>query len=239
MRRVSSILALLCSLLLVMTACGGDGGQQPATETEPKTRTTDAPKTARKIPEPGQTLSPGTKYVTTEFKPGFSFRVVDEGWEVVGPEIADIMDIAQPEPFITISFNNPQKIYDPKKPTEQVVIPEPKDWVAWFQNHPYLDTGKSVPVTIGGVSGVQFEMELSSAPRNYPEYCRPIACVPLWPLSDGGSFDAFLGAPDRVTILEVAGETVIIDIAGQNDKFEEMLPKAQEVLDTVEWEASS
>lgn len=58
----------------------------------------------------------------------------------------------------------------------------------------------------------------------------------MWPLSDGGSFDAFLGDPDLVTIVEVAGETVIIDITGQADKFEEQLPKAKKVLETVEWE---
>jgi hypothetical protein len=229
---------LLCSLILVVAACGGDGGQGADTKIE-SARTTETQKTAREIPEPGQTLAPGTEYVTTEFEPGFSFRVVDKGWEVVGPEIPDIMDIAQPEPFIAISFTNPQKVYDPKRPTEQVAIPEPKDWVAWHQNHPYLKTGKPTPVTIGGVSGVQFESELSSAPRNYPEYCDPIPCVPMWPLSDGGSFDAFLGDPDLVTIVEVAGETVIIDITGAADKFEEQLPKAKKVLETVEWENQS
>jgi hypothetical protein len=238
MRRVLTMLALLCSLVLIMTACGRDGEQGADTKTEP-TRTTEAAQTPKKIPEPGQTLAVGTEYVTTEFQPGFSFRVVDKGWQVVGPEIPDIMDIAQTDPFITISFTNPQKIYDPKRPTEQVLIPEPKDWVAWHQNHPYLKTGKITPVTIGGVSGAQFESELSSAPRNYPEYCRPIPCVPMWPLSDGGSYDAFLGDPDLVTIVEVSGETVIIDITGQEDKFEEMLPKAKKILETVEWKDGS
>jgi hypothetical protein len=221
-----------------MIACGSDDGQKANTKTEP-TRATESAQKVKKVPEPGQTLAVGTEYVTTEFKPRFSFRVADKGWEVVGPEITDIMDIAQPEPFITIGFNNPQKIYDPKRPTEQVAMPEPKDWVAWFQNHPHLKSGKMAPVTIGGVSGVQFESELSSAPRKYPEYCRPVPCVPLWPLSDGGSFDAFLGDPDLVTIVEVAGETVIIDITGQADKFEEQLPKAKKVLETVEWKAAS
>jgi hypothetical protein len=42
-----------------------------------------------------------------------------------------------------------------------------------------------------------------------------------------------------ITILKVAGETVIIDITGQIDKFEKLLPKADKVLKTVEWEATS
>jgi hypothetical protein len=238
MSRVGSVLILHCSFVLITAACGADGGQQAATEIEPTTRTTEASKTAKKIPEPGLHLSAGNKYVTTKFEPAFSFRVVDEGWEVPAPEIKDIMAIAQPEPFIFISFNNPQKVYDPKRPTERVAMPEPKDWVGWFQDHPHLKTGKPTRVTVGGVSGVQFDTELTSAPSKYPEYCRPVPCVPLWPLSDGGSFDAYLGDPDRVTILDVAGETVIIDITGQKDKFEELLPKAQKVVDTVEWKAT-
>jgi hypothetical protein len=164
--------------------------------------------------------------------------VVDEGWETSFPETKDGMDIGQLKPFIGIAFNNPQQVYDPKRPTEQVRMPEPKNWVAWFQNHPYLKTGKPTPVTIGGVSGVQIESELPSAPRNYPGFCGPIACIPLFPLSVGG-IDAYLGDTDQFAILKVAGETVIIDITGEKDKFEELLPKAQKILETVEWKDAS
>ena len=88
---------------------------------------------------------------------------------------------------------------------------------------------------------MRFESELASAPRKYPEYCRPNPCVPLWPLSDGGSFDAFLGDPSRTTVLNVAGDTVIIDVSvfAQPDKVEELIPRAQKVLDTVEWKVTS
>jgi hypothetical protein len=117
-------------------------------------------------------------------------------------------------------------------------MPEPKDWVAWHQNHPYLKTGKAVPVTVGGVSGVQFEEELSSAPRNYPKYCAD-PCVPTWPLSDGSAYGAVLGDSTQTTILKVAGETVIIDVSTGQDEAEELRPKAQKVLGTVEWKDAS
>jgi hypothetical protein len=234
MRRSASKPLLLCSFVLIMAACGGDGGQRAATETEP-TRATNAPETARKVPEPGQPLSVG-KYVTTEFEPALSFRVVDEGWEVIAPELPDLLAISRGEDFF--AFMNPRQVYDPKRPAEQIAVPEPEDWVAWFQNHPYLETGKATSVTIGGISGVQFNMEASSAPRRFPERCGA-PCVPAWPLSDGNSVEYPLGGKDRITIVEVAGETVIIDIGPPADAFDEFLPKAQEVLDTVEWEATS
>ena len=39
----------------------------------------------------------------------------------------------------------------------------------------------------------------------------------------------------RYVIVDVGGETVLIDVAAPADKFDELLPKAQKVLDTVEW----
>jgi hypothetical protein len=106
MRRVLKALAVLCSLVLVMTACGEGGDQQVASES---TKTTGATKTTKKLPGPGEPLSPGTEYVTTEFQPAFSFRVVDEGWEFVGPEFPDLVDITRSETYLTINFVNPRK----------------------------------------------------------------------------------------------------------------------------------
>ena len=35
--------------------------------------------------------------------------------------------------------------------------------------------------------------------------------------------------------MDVGGETVLIDVSAPADKFDEFLPKAQKVLDSVEW----
>ncbi len=48
-----------------------------------------------------------------------------------------------------------------------------------------------------------------------------------------------LGDKEQITILDVGGETVIIDVLAPTDKFEELLPKAQKVLDTVQWKVTS
>jgi hypothetical protein len=43
------------------------------------------------------------------------------------------------------------------------------------------------------------------------------------------------GFKERFVIVDVEGETVVIDVAAPADKFDEFLPKAQKVLDSVEW----
>jgi len=86
----------------------------------------------------------------------------------------------------------------------------------------------------------------SSTPENYPrKICHRRTCVLLYPISDGSAkFGARTGHvanlsygdwKDRFIIVDVGGETVVIDVAVPTDKFDAFLPKAQKVLDTVEW----
>jgi len=46
---------------------------------------------------------------------------------------------------------------------------------------------------------------------------------------------SYVEAKNRFIIVDVEGETVIIDISASADKFDVFLPKAQQVLDTVTW----
>ena len=184
---------------------------------------------------------PAGEYATTSFEPALSFRI-DEGWEALGGELPDIFYIGRREAPLALSFSNPREVYDPKSPAKMEAVPEPEDWVAWFRDHPYLDSGKAVSVTVGGVSAARFDVEVSSAPRDYPNFC-PTACVPLRPMSDDGSFAATLGPKSQYTVVEVGGETVLFGFdAGTPSaakELEKFLPEAQKVIDTVEWKAES
>jgi hypothetical protein len=40
---------------------------------------------------------------------------------------------------------------------------------------------------------------------------------------------------DLIVIVDVEGETVVINVATRVDEFDEFLPPAQKVLDSVEW----
>jgi hypothetical protein len=131
-----------------------------------------------------------------------------------------------------LGFGIPSKAYDPERLPKRVAVPEPKDWVAWYRNHPYLTTGKATSVTVGGVSGVQFEAEVSSVPSDDP-------VVPLWQMGTPDSeWIMERGSKDQITVLAVGGETVIIDVLAPADRFEELLPKAQKVVETVEWQSA-
>jgi hypothetical protein len=193
---------------------------------------------ARPLPEDEKALRPG-EYRSEEFKPSFSLTV-GKGWKVAPPESSDRLAIARGEVFVegpTLGFRNFQEVYEyTKKGTTGAVVKAPKDMVGWFQHHPYLDTDKPEPATVGGVKGVQFDWIVS---EDAPDE------ITLFKFTDGSTGYAGKGYKIRSIILEgVKGKTVTISIIGNpttgnpTTEFEDFLPKAQKVLDTVKWTGS-
>jgi len=195
----------------------------------------------------GATMPDGTvfsdRYATSEFEPAVSFEWVSAGWDFAAelPVSSDFLFIEGPKVGLILLFTNPLHVFDPSNPSEPKELPEPenaKEWVAWLQRHPNLDTSKPVSVSVGDVSGKQIDVAVTSTPENYPkEVCGEQPCVPLYPLlSDEPAIRVVEGWRDRFVIVDVGDETVIIDVKTYTDKFDEFLPKAQKVLDSVEWE---
>jgi hypothetical protein len=123
------------------------------------------------------------------------------------------------------------------------VVDAPKDMVGWLQQHPYLQTSKPEPVTVGGVKGLQFDVVPGDLPKGYNPTCSSIIdnpnCVDLVRLSTGEQLFVAEGYPVRVIVLEdVEGETVTIGIFSPASEFEEFVPEAQKVIDTVKWSGS-
>lgn len=210
-------LGLLVACLLAVCACGG--GAKPLSE------------------EYGS-LSPG-RYVADEFRPALSFEV-GEGWEVPELQQKPYLEILREyrggDHFVAISFNNPPpRVSDPANPDE--LVPAPKDWVSWYQEHPRLETSEPQPTSVGGVQGRLFDTAVSDLPEGYYSQDCLGTGVPLWPLLRGHQWCAELEGFVRTIVLDgVEGETVIIDVWSDTGVSEKVLSEAKEVLDTVEWQ---
>jgi hypothetical protein len=178
-------------------------------------------------------LEPGT-YRSDEFDPTLSFGV-DEGWVAFAPEQPDALSIAlagtqgQQQPSM-LGFYRAREVFDPKDPSQQTLLTAPEDvegWVEWFRKHPALDTEEPESVTVGGVSGVQLNVAAEQI-------------TALWQYGNQFPVVFPMGTRGRIIVLNVEGQTVlIVTRASSADNFEALLPKAQEVLDTVEWESGS
>jgi hypothetical protein len=211
-------------VVLALSACGGD---------EKKAK-------ARPLPEDPKTLRPGT-YRSEEFKPSLSFRV-GKGWSSSPLESSDALQIAWGQ-TAGLGFLNVQEVYKPTRTGTPNVVDAPKDMVGWQQQHPYLQTSKPEPVTVGGVKGLQFDVVVGDLPQTYIPVCTSMVgnpnCVDLFRLSTGAPILLVEGDKAGVIVLEdVEGETVTIGFVSPASEFEEFVPEAQKVLDTVKWRGS-
>jgi hypothetical protein len=116
-------------------------------------------------------------------------------------------------------------------------VEAPEDLVGWHQHHPYLRTSKPKPVTVGGVEGVRFDVEVDELPDDYFGRCGS-GCVDVARLSSGSQTFLGEGYKLRLTILEdVEGKTVELGFVSSASDFDEFAPEAQKVIDTVKWKS--
>ena len=120
---------------------------------------------------------------------------------------------------------------------KEAPAPENADaWASWFQDHPNLRTSEPVSVSVGSATGIEIDVTPISG------ICvgEGVPCIPLYKGSDEGSALAvYKDWTDRLTILDVEGETVIIDISAKTKELKTFHQKAQQVLGTVKWNYSS
>jgi hypothetical protein len=187
-------------------------------------------------------FTPGEKYFTDEFEPAFSFETIGEGWGLDGPEAPYVVALRGRGLYIDFQNIEDFKVFEPSG-TDKVQAPE--DMVGWYQEHPYLDTEEPESVSVGGVKGVYFDAVMTTLPEGYDAS----ACKdPMDPTKKALSL---LSAPDgvvlcispedkvRIILLEdVKGEPVSIMVWSRAVDFEEVLPKAQKLLKTVEWKGT-
>jgi hypothetical protein len=234
-----SVVLLALLLALAVVGCGGDGGQPQQEEAAEQRERNPQPQQEeetkpRAVPEYGD-LRPGM-YVTDEFKPAFSFEVVGEGWVVGGAEERGILDMRQGVEGGVLSFVNEQEVFDPSKLRDMDSVPAPKNLVSWLQRHPYLETEQPQPATVGGVKGVQLDAIVAD---DVPTSECGDNCLGLFIVGPDIDWVAYEKEKVRFIVLEdVGGERVTIAVEALAVDFEEFLPKAQKVIDTVQWRGS-
>ena len=213
-------------MLLALTACGSGSAQEGAK--------------GRPLPQEQGALSPG-EYHSVEFEPPLSFEV-GKGWENGEEQLSDTIDLGLQgcgppgDPTCKLHIINVKEVF---KPGTTNVVEAPKDLVGWLQQHPYLNTSKPQPVTVGGVKGEQFEVLVDHLPKNPNGYCGT-DCLDIFNQSGGDRIGYFTeGRKRKVFVLEdVKGETVVIWFAAPLDVFDEFAPEAQKVVDSVKWAGS-
>ena len=226
MIRAMLALAATAMILVALTACGGGSAQEQSNK-------------PRSLPEKeGTALSPG-EYRSEEYEPSLSFRV-GKGWASGGEEAPDVLYLKHRRMDVSgagwLLFVNVPQVRKPG--TQGQWVEAPKDMVGWYQHHPYLQTTKPEPISVGGVKGVQFDVVVEDVPKDYNGECGS-DCVDLLRVVGSGSPSVWEKEKQRTIVLEdVKGETVTIIYTFLAPEFDEMAPEAQRVIDSVKWSGS-
>ena len=261
-------IGLIFAMVLMLSACAAGGAGKEAAKAQTKAHTgkahtakaytDEAHKEAARsgeahsaktrplpdlgIPPTPTNLTPG-RYATDEFEPSVSFSV-GKGWAINNPEKTDHFSIysrdfakSDKESGAVLTFVDVRAVFDPQRPTEDNIRSKPKDLLAWFQQHPRLNISKPAPTTIGGDSAMRFDASVSSLPKERLDECPK--CLPVFGLQYEEPVSILKEYKQRITLVEdLSGDSVAIILYAPPDQFDSYLPKAQEVLKTVEWKGA-
>jgi len=234
------------SATLVFAACGGDGEKDGEKKSTPTTRE----RAAASLPARGS-LEPGS-YITRTFRPGVTLTVGD-GWTVAFPEEPDTFDIVRgfdptnpnPESWQSLSFSRVSEIFDGfffRDPIDKRghTRPAPDDLAGWLRENPYLETSEPLPVTVGGVDGVQLDATVKPLPPDQAQgTCAQASrrCIVLFNLENPDEYLTQLeGTTNRYIVLKVRGASVVASISSSvGAPLADFLPLAEDVLATLDF----
>jgi hypothetical protein len=162
-----------------------EDGERPAVTPTPDAR-----------PLFGGTLTPDVRYETTEFVPTLSFVVADGEWAATVTDRPDMLLLERGEPYFDpggerrppagMNFTYIREVYDPAvRGLQASRTSAPADLRAWLRAHPDLRVGRAEPVTVAGVPGERFDVEVRFERPTHPDpQCRrrwQLTCTALTP----------------------------------------------------------
>jgi hypothetical protein len=170
-------------------------------------------------------------FVTKLFVPTVSV-VPGPGWRAILDAVGSFtLDDGDPPGLRFVSVS---AVFDPMS---QSVIKLPNDLEAWILANPLLQVRSPVPVSIGGIEGIQIDAEVVKAPKvpyqMRGRFCPIPGCVGLFVA--GTIIDGRVGSRFRFLLMDVGSQQLIIEIDSLENDWPAFLRRAQTVLSTVKF----
>jgi hypothetical protein len=188
---------------------------------------------ATSTPASGPRALPAGSYQSQSFDPRVAFTLPDGWW--IASDVADYLGlepVASNQVGIHV-FRNPKAAAQDAACTE---TPEPgvggldTDLVAWIRSRPGLETSNPRLVTVGGVRGVELDVQIIDG---WKASCPFANGAPTVPLFVGNSYRWVVAGSERLqlTLLHVAGGTVVVDVdAFDGSLMDDLAPRARPIV---------
>ncbi len=181
------------------------------------------------------------RYLTATFQPQFSLEV-DEGWVSFQSELEDFVALSPEDDFdLTIAFLSPNLTtalidddgeYTDQDPSEENLLdPNEFDFFDWIHEHAHYDAGEIRSELLAGRAVASFEATLTSG---YAWQDCFDDCALLVATSDGELLAQEVGYRERLYSTKVGDLKFVISIAAPEGKFDAFVPRAVELLSTLE-----
>ncbi len=218
----------------ILTGCSSGSSGSPA-------MSSPAAATTGTIPGDVSIPMPPGKYGTVQFRPPFTFSTtVTSGGGADVPDFANFsLKSYGNDYFASFAFLRFAKVCDPNAPGR--LTASPKQLINCLIHNPHLRvTAKPAPVTIGGISGQQLNVQVVGKLPGPPSCngdshpCVRMGTIPDFPVFAGGFGAAFeAGYSDRIWIFDVHGTTVAVAWSDLTAHFAANLAAAEKIMQTV------
>ena len=188
-------------------------------------------------------MPPG-KYATVQFRPAFTFSTtMTAGGGADAPDLANFsLKIYGNSYFASFAFIRFTNVCEPNAPSWATAAPD-QLLACLVHNPPLRVTAKPAPVTIGGISGQQLDVQvvgkLPGPPscNGDPHPCVRIGTTPDFPPTFDGGFGAAFeaGYSARIWIFDVHGTAVAVAWTDLTPHFASNLATANKIMQTVKF----
>jgi hypothetical protein len=251
MTRTQSIIALVASLMIGLTACSSAGttSDTPAASSEasPNVQVLDLSDCREDVCE--APLEPG-RYRATFYGRTLDFEIPSAGW--IWHYFYNFRFIADATPTEglytsdSINFLPDPRISrrDCEEAADRTVGHSVSDIVSWLEDAPGLVVSDPVAVDVGGFRGFQLDLGIDPAWRRTCFYSEGLPAVPL--ITHRAVWGAYTlamvpGISMRWYVLDTDDGVLIIDIddGPDNLSYEDLLRTGTEIVDSFEFSATA
>jgi hypothetical protein len=228
-RRFGLLLTVGALIVLILAYGLAGGGGQPS------------PLPSESLPGPSVTVSAQPTIVVGDLRPKVEPRLTipvrpKTGWTVVDDGVSYLNLVYLLEDVVGGGFNvaasvfEPQGVFDPVVETKR--LPLPSDFIGWVRDHPDLDSGEPVELTVAGLPATAIDVTVTYEARGAKGQTAQFIYdgIGSWNLESPGRL--------RIVLVDLPDRRLLIVFRSRPEFFDDSVRAFEDLLRSIQFEES-